>query len=64
LNAAYDTYQRCKNSGIKVSEECKHTLLDALSINNDQDFEGKTNAKSLENIVYSHITNPDLDTWK
>ncbi|RMZ97541.1 PTCD3 mitochondrial [Brachionus plicatilis] len=35
---AYDTYLKCKDQNIEVSEECKHILLDLLSINNSGDI--------------------------
>ncbi|CAF0934814.1 unnamed protein product [Brachionus calyciflorus] len=41
LSLAYDSYLKCKDQNIEVSEECKHVLLDLLSINNSNDSKEK-----------------------
>ncbi len=55
---AYDTYLKCKDLNIKVSEECKLTLLDFLCIHNS-----KEDAKKLP-VYETWFTETSLSLWQ
>ena len=55
---AYDTYLKCKDLNIKVSEECKLTILDFLCVNNS-----KEEAKKMP-LQEKWFSETNLNPWE